>query len=427
MTPQTAAWIDADKRSLWHPFTQMQDWCAPDHEPLVLVSGNGAVVTDSEGRDYFDGNASIWTNLHGHRHPRLDRALADQLARVAHTSFLGATNPPAIRLAEALVDLFPSGDLSRVFFTDDGSTAVEVAIKMAAQFWQLTGHPERARFVAFDHAYHGDTMGASSLGGVRAFHGRFAPWQFPVERVESVADLPCGDRVAAVVIEPLVQGAAGIRLWPDGMLAELRAWCDRTGALLILDEVLTGFGRTGTMFACEQEGVVPDLIALAKGLSGGYLPLAATLCTGRIFEAFLGRYDELKALFYGHSFCGNALGCAVALENLAMFREENVLGRVNALAAELARLLDPLRSNAHVRAIRQRGLIAGIEIGRADGTPFDWREQTGARICAEARRFGLLTRPVRDVIVLIPPYCASPDQLRDAVAAIGKATAAVCG
>jgi adenosylmethionine-8-amino-7-oxononanoate aminotransferase len=233
--------------------------------------------------------------------------------------------------------------------------------------------------------------------------------------------------VAAVVIEPLVQGAAGIRLWPEGMLAGLRAWCDRTGALLILDEVLTGFGRTGTMFACERVGVVPDLIALAKGLTGGYLPLAATLAREPIFEAFLGRHEDLKTFFYGHSYCGSALGCAAALENLAIFREERTLDRVAALSRELARLLDPLRATGAVRDIRQCGLIAGIEVGEPDGRPFDWRLQTGARICFAARKHGLFTRPVRDTVVLMPPYCSTEEQLARAVGALGLAIEEVCG
>jgi adenosylmethionine-8-amino-7-oxononanoate aminotransferase len=291
--------IAADKAHTWHPFTQMDLWCAPDHEPLVLVSGEGARLRDSAGREYIDGNSSIWTNLHGHRHPRIDAAIRAQLDRVAHTSFLGFTNPLAPQLASELVQLWPEGTLTRVFFSDDGSTAVEVALKIAAQYWQLIGEPKRRNFVAFSNAYHGDTMGASSLGGINAFHGRFSEWQFPTTHVDSVAALGNvnAEETAAVVIEPLIQGAAGMRLWPAGMLRELRAWCDARGVLMIADEVMTGFGRTGKMFACEHEGVVPDFVALAKGLTGGYLPLAATLTTERIFEAFLGGAE--RTLYYG--------------------------------------------------------------------------------------------------------------------------------
>jgi adenosylmethionine-8-amino-7-oxononanoate aminotransferase len=243
------------------------------------------------GREFIDGNSSIWTNLHGHRHPRIDAAIRRQLEQVAHTSFLGFTNPPAAQLAQELVQLWPAGTLTRVFFSDNGSTAIEVALKMAAQYWQLTGAPERREFAAFSGAYHGDTMGASSLGGISAFHGRFASWQFPAVHVQSLTELHQLDsgKLAAVVIEPLIQGAAGMRLWPRGMLAELRRWCDARGVFLITDEVMTGFGRTGTMFACEQEQVVPDFVALAKGLTGGYMPLAATLTTDRVFRSISRR------------------------------------------------------------------------------------------------------------------------------------------
>ncbi|MEI8310653.1 MAG: aminotransferase class III-fold pyridoxal phosphate-dependent enzyme, partial [Verrucomicrobiota bacterium] len=268
-----------DKTHGWHPFTQMKAWCADDHEPIILVEGEGAVLRDSRGREYIDGNSSIWTNIHGHGHPKITGAIRDQLGRVAHVSFLGTTNAPAAELAGRLAGLFPTGTLSRVFFSDDGSTAVEAAMKMAIQFWQLSGVPARKRFVAFDQAYHGDTAGAASLGGIGAFHDRFAGHHFPVDRISDPSELDglAHGEIAAVVIEPLIQGAAGMRVWPRGLLRRLREKCDAIGALLILDEVLTGFGRTGTMFACEQENVIPDFLCLAKGLTGGYLPLAATV------------------------------------------------------------------------------------------------------------------------------------------------------
>ena len=397
----------------------MRDWCAPDHEPLVLVEGEGAVLRDSQGREYIDGNSSIWTNLHGHRHPRLDAALRGQLDRVAHTSFLGFTNPPAAELAANLCELWPEGRLTRCFFTDDGSTAIEVALKMAAQFWQLCGEDQRRRFVAFGGAYHGDTMGAASLGGIPAFHDRFSAWRFPVTHVDTMDDLARLDskEIAAVCIEPLIQGAAGMRLWPAGMLAALRAWCDAHGILLIADEVMTGFGRTGTMFACQKEGVVPDFVALAKGLTGGYLPLAATLTTERIYEAFLGGPDH--TLYYGHSYCGNQLGCAVALENLAIFAGENVLDSLAGKIARLTALLDDLRSQRGIIAVRQCGFIAGIDV-KANGPA------TGARVCIAARKHGLLTRPIRDTVVLMPPYCISDSQLETAVTAVARAAAEIC-
>ena len=399
--------IAADKAHAWHPFTQHRDWCAPDHEPLVLVDGEGAVLRDSEGREYIDGNSSIWTNIHGHRHPKIDAAIRAQLDQVAHTSFLGFTNPPAVQLSRELVELWPARTLTRVFLSDDGSTAIEVALKMAAQYWQHIGQPQRTRFVAFANAYHGDTMGASSLGGIATFHGRFAAWQFPAEHVASLGELLALDAttIAAVVIEPIIQGAAGMRLWPRGMLAALRQWCDANGVLLILDEVMTGFGRTGTMFACEREGVIPDFIALAKGLTGGYLPLAATLTTERIFEAFLGGPE--RTLYYGHSYTGSQLGCAAALASLAIFREERVLENLQPKIARLAALLEGVRALPHVTGIRQCGFIAGIDVVR-----------DGGKVCLAARRHGLLTRPIRDTVVLMPPFCITDAQLAAAVEAL---------
>ena len=427
MNTDTSAAVESDKAHAWHPFTQHRDWCAPEHEPLVLVEGEGAILRDSEGRQYIDGNSSIWTNLHGHRHPRIDAAIRAQLDRVAHTSFLGFTHPLAAQLAEELVALWPANSLTRVFFSDDGSTAIEVALKMAAQFWQQTGQPQRTRFVAFSGAYHGDTMGASSLGGIPAFHGKFSAWQFPAEHVASMDDLQLLDaeRIAAVVIEPLIQGAAGMRLWPRGMLAELRAWCDAHGVLLILDEVMTGFGRTGTMFACEQEGVVPDFIALAKGLTGGYLPLAATLTTERVFSAFLGGPE--RTLYYGHSYTANQLGCAAALANLAIFREERVLEKLRGQIARFASLLDGLRALPQVAEVRQCGFIAGIELREESGEPFPPERLVGASVCLAARKHGLLTRPIRDVVALMPPYCTTDAQLAQAVEAVALAIWEGCG
>ncbi|HEY5791716.1 MAG TPA: adenosylmethionine--8-amino-7-oxononanoate transaminase [Chthoniobacterales bacterium] len=416
---------ELDQRYSWHPFTQMRDWCA--REPLMLVEGDGAILRDSAGNEYLDGNSSIWTNLHGHRHPKINAAIRAQLDRVAHVSYLGSANEPASILAEKLVKLFPPGTLERVFYSDDGSTAIEVALKMAAQFWQLGGQPRRSIFVSFDQAYHGDTAGAASLGGISVFHDRFAKFHFPCRRVKTVAELRelpelRNGEAAAVVIEPLIQGAAGLRLWPKGMLAELRQLCDEADTFLILDEVMTGFGRTGTMFACEQEGVIPDFIALAKGLTGGYLPLAATLTTRRVYEQFLGEYEELKTFFYGHSYTANPLGCAAALANLQIFEEEKTLDQLPPKIQLMAQRLAALEWTT-----RQCGFIAGIDLVKPSGEAFDWREQTGARVCLAARRHGLLTRPIRDTIVLMPPYCVTADQLHGAFDALEAAIAETLG
>ena len=420
--------ISAEKQHVWHPFTQMQAWCAPEHEPIVLVEGQGSILWDSHGREYIDGNSSIWTNIHGHNHPAINAAIKSQLDKVAHVSFLGSTNAPAIELAEKLAGCFPAHTLTRTFYSDDGSTAVEVAVKMALQYWQLRGQPQKCRFVAFENAYHGDTTGAASLGGVETFTGRFAAIHFPVERaanIDAVSSLD-PDQLAAVIIEPLVQGAAGIRLWPSGMLRSLRAWCDANDVLLILDEVLTGFGRTGRLFACEHESVLPDFLCLAKGLSGGYLPLAATLTTEGVYEAFLGEYQELKTFFYGHSYCGNALGCAAALANLEIFQEENVLESLKGKITFLRQLLDGLQELPNVAEIRQCGMIAGIEVRKTSGEQFPWHQQTGARVCIAARKYGLLTRPIVDTIVLIPPLCTTRAQLERATEAIHHAIEDVC-
>lgn len=415
-----------DKAHLWHPFTQMQDWCASEEDPLIIESGEGAYLFDTDGNRYLDGNSSIWTNIHGHKHPVIDAKVREQLNKIAHCSALGFSNEPAIELAAKLVELFPSRELSRVFYSDDGSTAIECACKMSVQYRQLVGKENRTAFVSFSGAYHGDTVGAASLGGIGTFHDRFASTGYPVTRVGSVEelfDLP-SDEINAVIIEPLIQGAAGMRNWPSGMLKRIREWCDENEVFLILDEVMTGFGRTGRMFACQHEDVIPDFLCLAKGITGGYMPLAATLTTEKVFEAFLGKYEELKTFFYGHSYCANPLGCAAALGSLKVFEEEGVL---ESLPAKISTLKNSLAKEAtrvpHWGEIRQVGLIAGIDlIDEKDGSELDWRLQTGARVCRLARRYGLLTRPVRDTLTLMPPLCSSEEQIREMVFALAEAT-----
>jgi adenosylmethionine---8-amino-7-oxononanoate aminotransferase len=437
MAPDDLARLTAwDKSHAWHPFTQMRDWTAAEHQPLFITHGSGAWLYDTEGKRYLDGNSTIWTNLHGHRHPHLDAALRAQAEKIAHVSALGFCHEPATRLAKALVDLQPAGTLTRVFYSDDGSTAIECAVKMALQYHQLTGHPERTSFAAFENAYHGDTMAAATLGGIGIFAERFRRFGLTTRHfpgMAALAALPeeaCAS-LAAVIIEPLIQGSAGMRLWPAGMLGELRRWCDQQGVLLIFDEVLTGFGRTGRMFAGEHEGMVPDLLCLAKGLSGGYLPLAATLAREWIYEAFLGGYGELKTFFYGHSYTGNPLACAVALASLEVFEKEDTLAKLQPNIALLAGLLAELRQRhpRHIGEVRQCGLIAGLDL-LADAPAvraFPWQEQTGARICLAARAAGLLTRPIRDTLVLMPPLCTTPEELRHAVHALSHGIHTVCG
>jgi adenosylmethionine-8-amino-7-oxononanoate aminotransferase len=397
----------------------MQQWMA--EEPVIIESGHGAVLRDINGREYLDANSSIWTNLHGHQHPTITGAIKQQLDRIAHSSFLGLANVPAIELAEQLVALAPRAEgrtLTRVFYSDDGSTAMEVALKMALQYWQHVGQSWRNRFVAFTEAYHGDTLGAVSLGGIHLFHTAYRPLNFEVLRASTLDDLQRlfaahAGQVAGVCIEPLIQGAAGMRLWPRGMLAEVRRLCDEHGALLIADEVLTGFGRTGKMFACEHEGVVPDLLALAKGLTGGYLPLAATLATETIFQAFLGEYHEFKTFFHGHSYTGNPLGCAAALGNLRVFREDQVLEhlqlKIKALHAHLAAL------PANVQTW-QCGFIGAVDLGA-----YPLEAQMGIHVCRALRARGVLTRPIGNVVVILPPYCITGEQLAQIFRALAEA------
>jgi adenosylmethionine-8-amino-7-oxononanoate aminotransferase len=425
--------IAADKSHIWHPFTQMRDWCDPEHEPLVIVEGRGSRLFDARGQTYLDGNSSIWTNIHGHSHPKIVGAIQAQAAKLAHSSFLGLTNEPAVLLAERLVGLFPPQTLTRVFFTDNGSTAIEVALKMAVQFHQLRGDPGRSRFAAFQNAYHGDTAGAASLGGIGVFHDRFAPLQFPVERIQDLSGLEALapetiKSLAGVVIEPLIQGAAGMRTWPKGLLRNLRAWCDQQGILLILDEVMTGFGRTGRMFACEHESVVPDFIALAKGITGGTMPLAATLTTEHIFEAFLGDYAEMKTLFYGHSYSGNPLGCAAALANLDLFEEEETLIKLRPKIRLLGEALCDLASESHIGEIRQCGFMAGIDVvaDKDSQTTYPWQMKIGAKVCQAARNHGLLTRPIRDTLVLMPPLCFTEQEIGQSVEALRSAIGDIC-
>ena len=420
MRDDTRRWIEADWKHGWHPFTPHDAWATEGHEPLMIVRGEGVWLWDSEGRRYFDGNSSIWTNIHGHGREEINRAIIGQLGRIAHSSYLGAGHPWGSELAARLAGFFPAGTLERVFFSDDGSTAVEVALKMAMQFRMQTGEPQRQGFVAFENGYHGDTLGAAALGGVARFFERFRGLGPEVAFVADLAGLESldADGINAVVIEPLIQGVNEMRLWPAGMLARLREWCDARGVLLILDEVMTGFGRTGTMFACQQERVIPDFLCLAKGLSGGYLPLAATLTTAKVHDAFRGGPE--RAFYYGHSFTANPLGCAAALASLDLLETDRVLERLPERMAGFAALLADLAArHPRIADIRRCGMISGISLHPAGSG--DARD--GAALCMAARRHGLLTRPIRDTVVLMPPLCVTDEEMEFAVAALDRALA----
>ncbi len=414
-----------DHRHLWHPFTQQRHWAEED--PLMIERAEGSELIDAEGNRYLDGVSSLWCTVHGHRHPGIDAAVREQLDRVAHSTMLGLSHPAAAELASRLVEIAPPG-LNRVFYSDSGSTAVEIALKMAFQHWQQRGgqHVRRTSFVCLDDAYHGDTVGSVSVGGIDLFHAKFSPLLFDSHRVEA-GDVEAMARVldrheeeiAAVIVEPLVQGAAGILVHPPGYLRAVRELCDRHGVFLICDEVATGFGRTGTMFACEQERVAPDFLCLAKGLTGGYMPLAATLATERVYEGFLGAQEEFRTFFHGHTYTGNPLACAAALASLDAFAEERTLVRLQPKLRLLGELLEQVSEMSEVAEVRRCGTMVGIDLGAHDPA-----ERLGHRVTLEARARGVIVRPLGDVIVLMPPLSISQDDLRRLVSVTAEAIAA---
>ncbi len=404
-----------DHEHLWHPFTQQQGW--GEEVPLVIERGEGSYVIDSEGRRYLDGNASLWCNVHGHRHPIIDAAIHAQVERIAHSTMLGLSHPGAAELAARLVEIAPPG-LSRVFYSDSGSTAAEIALKMAFQFQHQRGEVGRHTFVRLREAYHGDTIGSVSVGGIDLFHATYRPLLFETFAAEpgDAADLERvlsehADEVAGVIVEPLVQGAAGMIVHPPGYLRAVRELCDRFGVLLIVDEVATGFGRTGTMFACEQEDVAPDLMCLAKGITGGYLPLAATLTTEAIYDGFLGAPAEYRTFFHGHTYTGNALACAAALANLEVFESERTLERLQPKIALLAELLAGIEAMPEVTEVRRRGVMVGIDLGDHDP-----KLRIGHRVTNEARERGAIIRPLGNTVVIVPPLSISADELRELMA-----------
>lgn len=439
-----------DRKYLWHPFTRMATWL--EEEPLIIERAAGHHLIDVQGRSYLDGGSSLWVNLHGHREPHLDRAVREQLDRVAHSTLLGLSCVPSIELARELVN-HTYKPLSRVFYSDNGSTAVEVALKMAFQYWQIRRRPRKCRFIALKEAYHGDTLGSVSVGGIDLFHRLFQPLLFQVDRVPSPywyrfgqGDNPraCRDHClaelsrlleqhhseyAALIIEPLVQGAAGMIVQPDGYLSEVVRLCRKHQVLVIFDEVAVGFGRTGTLFAGEQEGVSPDLLALAKGISGGYLPLAATLVTEEIFDVFRRAEGERSTFFHGHSYTGNALACAVGLASLRLLCDTGLIDRIPAKAELLSRLLtDRVSHLPNCGQIRQKGLMVGIELvaDRPSREPFAPEILIGNRVCRRIRDFGVLLRPLGHILILLPPLTIGDDELLQLVEATARGIEDVC-
>lgn len=423
-----------DKEYLWHPFTQMQDWTRED--PLVIESGKGVRLEDSDGRKYIDGVASLWTNVHGHQKKEIDEAIQDQLTRIGHSTMLGLTHAPAIELAQRLVHIAPQG-LSRVFYSDSGATACEIALKMSFQYWQQQGQKEKKRFIYFENSYHGDTLGAVSVGGIDLFHQVYHPLLFSSFRAPSPYCYRCAYKldpsvcqkrclkdlehilkdyaaeICALIIEPCVQGAGGMVVAPEGFLKKVKELCAQYRILMIVDEVAVGFGRTGKMFACEHEMVQPDILCLAKGITGGYLPLAATLTTEKIYSGFLGGYSEKKTFFHGHTYTGNPLACRAALANLDIFKKERVIEKIQGKIEFFHERLQKFWDLPHVGDIRQKGLLAGIELVKNKKTkePYDWEEKIGSRVIQETRKRGVILRPLGDVIVIMPPLCISIQEL----------------
>lgn len=430
-----------DKQFVWHPFTPMKPWLESD--PLVIVGGEGMHLIDSDGNRYLDGVSSLWCNVHGHRVPEIDRAVREQLDRVAHTTMLGLASEPAILLAERLMRIVPAG-LGKVFYSDAGATSTEIAFKLAAQYWFNVGRPEKNEFIGFAEAYHGDTVGAMSIGRMPSFHKPYFPMLFKVHFAptpyvyrhptssdpQAVASECLGalerilkdsaDRIAAICIEPVVQGAGGMIVQPPGFLRGVHELADRYDVLLICDEVATGFGRTGRMFACEHEGVSPDLMCVAKGITGGYLPLAATFATQRIFDAFLGEPSEGKTFYHGHTYTGNPLACAAALASLELFEKNDLVRSVATKSEKLAGILGELKELPHVGDVRHKGFMVGIELVRDKQSkqPFDPKQRVGAAVCTKLRSHGVILRPLGDVVVMMPPPAMGIDDLRTIVDAV---------
>jgi len=429
---------DWDKRYIWHPFTQMQDYA--DMQPPIIERGEGCYLIDTEGKRYIDGVSSLWVLVHGHGKKELVDAIKKQSEALCHSTLLGLGNVSSTVLAKMLVDIAPRG-LEKVFYSDNGSTSVEIALKMAYQYWQQKGEKKRKRFLSFTNGYHGDTIGSVSVGGIDLFHKVYRPLLFKTHKAPSpycyrcplkLTKEDCGmacveqfkrvvrqykDEICAVVIEPLVQGAAGMITQPEGFLSAVWRVAKENDLLFITDEVATGFGRTGTMFACEKESIEPDFLCLAKGVTGGYLPLAATLTTDKVFGGFLGRFDEFKTFFHGHTYTGNPLACAVAIENIKLFKKEQTLkrlkGKIDLLENELGRFYDL----PHTGEVRQRGFMVGIELVADLKTKRSYppQEKIGQKVTWEARKRGVIIRPLGDVIVLMPPLAISEKLLRELV------------
>ncbi|MCH5585223.1 adenosylmethionine--8-amino-7-oxononanoate transaminase [Shimazuella sp. AN120528] len=426
--------LQKNSQYLWNPFTQMKEYL--QEEPLIIERGKGVKLIDVRGREYYDGNASVWLNVFGHNRKELNDALSEQLSRIAHSTLLGMSNVPAILLAERLVQITPDR-VQKVFFSDSGAEAVEIALKMAFLYWKHRGKPEKHIFLSMQNAYHGDTVGAVSVGGIPTFHHAFDRLLFQTEKVPypypyrfSGTEQECvetclaelqkkleekADQIAGLIVEPMVQGASGIIVAPRGYMAEVEKLCRQYDILLLADEVATGFGRTGKMFACEHEAIEPDILTVGKKLTGGYLPVAATLTSDEIYQAFYGDYADQKTFYHGHSYTGNQLGCAVALANLDLFEQEKIIEHVKDTSEQVAQWLKEFYQLSHVGEVRQLGLMIGIELVKEKESkkPYLLEDTIGQRVCNRAKELGLITRPLDSVITFLPALIAAKDELRE--------------
>jgi len=426
---------DIDKEFVWHPFTQMKEY--EEKDPVIIEGGEGVYLYDSEGNKYIDGVSSLWVNIHGHKVPEIDNAIKDQVEKLSHSTLLGITNPPAAELAQKLIGICPPG-LKKVFYSGDGASAVEVAIKMAFQYWNQKGHPEKTKFVCLENGYHGDTLGAVSVGGIDLFHSTFKPLLFesfkapsyycyrcPLGKEYPSCNLACADEIdkifenhsdeiAAVIFEPYVQAAGGMIVSPPGYIKKIRGYCDKHNVLMILDEVATGFGRTGKMFACEHDGVTPDIMVLGKGLTGGYLPLSATITTQKVYDAFLGDFEEFKTFFHGHSYAGNPISCAAAMGNLEAFENYKSLEKLEEKIELLENELKEFTGLSHVGNVRNKGLMVGIELVKNKDTkePYRPEDKIGWKVADLAMEDEVLIRPLGNVVVLMPPIGISKKDLK---------------
>jgi len=416
---------------IWHPFTQMKEYLSED--PLVIENSDGVYLIDSDGNRYIDGVSSLWVNIHGHNVSKINTAIKKQVDKLAHSTLLGVTNPSASLLAKKLIDIAPNG-LKKVFYSGDGASAVEVALKMAFQYWLIKGKKNKNKFVCLKGGYHGDTLGAVSVGGIDAFHSTFKPLLFESYKVSSydssdstISELgnlleKKADSIAALILEPYVQAAGGIKVAKEGYLKDIKKLCDKFNILLILDEVATGFGRTGEMFACDHDNVCPDILVLGKGLTGGYLPLSATITTSDIFETFLGEHEELKAFFHGHSYSGNPLACSAAIANLEIFEEEKTILKVKEIIKIFEDELKEFSGLKHVSSIRNKGLMAGIDLMKdpENNTSYDLKDRVAKKVCDIAKTEGILIRPLGDTIVMMPPVSIKQKELKKLTRSIYK-------